>query len=140
MYECFNKTINIAYGGDYCYLTYYWPEDYEEKTKCLVNQGVKNDSNYCVLKDRYLKELSQYDDTVKYDPGFIYDCFESFGIPKGKKYCDAIYYACPNYTQIITKKTKSIGTDKELDKFNYLISFEGANLTSLLNEIKNLTN
>ena len=55
MYKCI-KDKGMKEGGDYCYLTYFWADEYDKKYTCLKDQGVKNDTNYCVLKDKYLKE------------------------------------------------------------------------------------
>ena len=37
-------------GGDYCFITYFWQEQYDDLYNCLEEQGVQKDASYCESK------------------------------------------------------------------------------------------
>jgi hypothetical protein len=51
------KNLPLAKGADYCYLTYFWDDQYKLLYNCLEAQGLHKDSNYCKLKYKTEVEL-----------------------------------------------------------------------------------
>lgn len=43
------RNLPIEKGADYCYLYYFWDDQYELLYECLLKQGLHKDSTYCKL-------------------------------------------------------------------------------------------
>lgn len=87
----------IEKGADYCYLSYFWDDQYELLYACLEAQGLQKDSTYCRLQYKYFKGLKEKEvqkrredegDAFVEDPVAdvygvekLYECQKGMGIP-----------------------------------------------------------
>jgi len=53
------KNLPVEKGADYCYLSYFWDDQYELLYSCLIAQGMHKDSTYCKLKYKNEVELKE---------------------------------------------------------------------------------